>query len=344
MNDNSYRMIAEWEPQSAILLTWPHAHSDWLSDLDNIESLYVELCRHILTFQNIILVVYDQALQKRIKTRLDASDINDKNINYVIAKTNDTWTRDYGPLFLKNQDSFKLMDFTFDGWGNKYEANLDNNINSILHDSVFTQSIYEQYNFVLEGGSIDYDGNGSLLTSSQCLLNQNRNPLFSKENIESHLESTLHINRIHWIDHGHLIGDDTDSHIDILARFSNSKTLIHHIATDKSDDHFHSLLQMEKQLSQLQNCANQHYELVPLPLPKAMYDGDGKRLAASYANFLIINDAVLVPIYQNEKDDDALNILQDCFPNRNIIGIPFLAAVQQNGSLHCLTMQIPKGI
>jgi agmatine/peptidylarginine deiminase len=248
------------------------------------------------------------------------------NIILKKVKSNDTWCRDFGAISVEENNNIKLLDFIFNGWGKKFDATLDNNLNKILFENI------KSIDFVLEGGSIDSNGVDTILTTSDCLLEQNRNPHYSKEQIENKLKQYLGMSNIIWLYHGYLEGDDTDSHIDMLARFIDDKTIVYVKCDDKDDVHYESLYKMEQELKQT------NFNIVALPWVGAKYY-DGERLPASYANFLIINGAVLVPTYEDKNDQKALDILKDLFPTRDIIAIDCSKVIRQHGSLHCLTMQ-----
>jgi len=345
MLNNGFSLPGEWENQSAVLITWPHNHSDWAESLSEIESFYIELSSAITQYEKMIIISYDLQLQERIESLLVKNNIPLEQVIFHIAKTNDTWTRDYGPIYLTRNSKILLLDFQFNGWGDKYVAVMDNKITS---DLLIKQTIQthesRKIDFVLEGGSIESDGNGSLLTTSSCLLSRKRNPTFNQEDINSFLQTTLGVKQVLWLSQGYLAGDDTDSHIDVLARFVGNNTIVYIKCEDKTDEHFTSSKAMEDELKTFRNCENEPYNLVPLPFPRPKFDRDNRRLAASYANFLIINGAILVPTYNDPSDDLALKVLQSCFKDRDIIGIPCSATIEQNGSLHCLTMQLPAGI
>lgn len=337
------RLPAEWEPQSGVIITWPHQHSDWADSLTKIEKLYLQLAQAITEQEKLVIIAYDQQHQHHIAECLNKANINPQNIIFSQIKTNDTWVRDYGPITLDKHNNH-ILDFRFNGWGNKFDATLDNMATTqLVEQGILKTEKMTSAEFILEGGSIESDGKGSLLTTSACLLTETRNTLYSKENITHILETTLGINNVLWLDHGYLAGDDTDSHIDMLARFTDPQTIVYVKCEDPCDEHFESSLAMEKQLQSFRNWEDKPYKLIPLPFPAPVFDDEGRRLPASYANFLIINHAVLVPVYGDKNDSKALEIIAQCFPGRKITGIPFSAAIEQNGSLHCLTMQIPQG-
>jgi agmatine/peptidylarginine deiminase len=267
------------------------------------------------------------------------------NVTISCVPSNDTWARDYGPITVIEKGTPILLNFGFNGWGGKYPCNLDKRIIQRLNDAgTFGESLFSKIAFILEGGSIDCDGDGALLTTTQCLLASSRNPGYGKRDIEYLLSSVLGIRRIIWLEHGRIIGDDTDGHIDMLARFCDRQTIAYAACDEPSDEHFSDLQAMKAELGSLRTIDNKAYRLVPLPLPAPVVNSSGFRLPASYANFLIINRAVLVPLYDDPADTVALTNLAGCFPDREIIGIPCRPLILQHGSLHCVTMQLPAGV
>ena len=339
-NDNDVRMPAEWEAQGAILLSWPHENTPWVPHLEEVRRNYLEITRAILKFEPVILVTSD-----KIQSQLIRKSITSKNLIFYEVPGNDTWARDFGPITVFKNGMPTLMDFTFNGWGHKYPAEKDNLISGNLHKlGAFGKTKLESADFVLEGGSIESDGCGTILATSKCLLNPNRNRSLSKKQIDGELETFLGAKRILWLEHGYLEGDDTDSHIDTLARFATENTIVHVSCDNTNDVHYKELKLMEKDLKSFRTANGRPYRLIPLPWPDAKCDDAGNRLPATYANFLIMNDAVLVPTYRDKKDPAALKAISDAFPDRKIIGINCLSLIRQHGSLHCVTMQIPKGV
>jgi agmatine deiminase len=237
------------------------------------------------------------------------------------------------------------LDFVFNGWGGKFPAELDNGVTRRLHEhGAYGDACFETIEFVLEGGAIDTDGAGTLLTTSQCLLTSTRNGGLTQRQIEEMLLSALGLDRVLWLNHGYLAGDDTDSHVDTLARFCDASTIAYVKCSNPDDEHYESLGAMEAELTALRTADGLPYRLVPLPLPTACFDEHGARLPATYANFLIINGAVLAPVYGVPEDAEALTRLTNCFPDRKIVDVPCRTLIEQHGSLHCVTMQIPKGV
>lgn len=325
----------EWAPQQLVQLTWPHEQTDWVDMLDEVNQCFADIARNIVQHEKLLVVCKDS---KRIKTLLKGTDFS--KITFVELPTNDTWARDHGGITVLEDGKKAIYDFAFNGWGKKFEAKLDNQITKALHEKqVFGRDVIYRncLDFVLEGGSIESDGEGTLLTTSTCLLSDNRNDL-SKEVIETRLKNYFGLHRVLWLNHGYLAGDDTDSHIDTLARFCDVSTIAYVKCEDETDEHYIELKKTEEELMQFRTVSGNSYRLIPLPMADTVYD-DEIRLPATYANFLIINDAVLVPTYQSPKDEIALKQLGQAFPDRKIIGINCLPLIKQHGSLHCVTMQ-----
>jgi agmatine/peptidylarginine deiminase len=327
------RIPAEWEPQSFVQLTWPHAGTDWADMLDEVSECFVSIAREIVKRERLLIVCADKN-----SVREQLRDLSQDKITCVEIPTNDTWARDHGGITVMEDGKPVVLDFTFNGWGMKFPANLDNQITRQLFEkNIFPDNVKYQnrLNFVLEGGSIESNGQGTILTTSECLLSENRNNL-TKEEIEAKLKEYLGAERILWLHHGYLAGDDTDSHVDTLARFCSPDTIAYVKCDDENDEHYSELKKMEEEIFSF---APLGVGGIPLPMADAVYDENGDRLPATYANFLIINDAVLMPTYNSPKDEIARGQLQKAFPDREIIGIDCLALIKQHGSLHCVTMQ-----
>ena len=335
--ENNFFLPAEWQPQSYIQLTWPHAETDWNYMLEEVEACFANIAREIVCRQPLLVVApqYPKALQG-----MEAKH----GIYFVKCPTNDTWARDHAFITLQ-QDSASplLLDFCFNGWGMKFAACKDNLINTHLFKSGLLNGHYINCrNFVLEGGSIESDGKGTLLTTSTCLLAPNRNDTLCRADIEAYLKQRFNLKQVLWLDYGFLAGDDTDSHIDTLARLCPNDTITYVQCTDKNDEHYSALKSMEEQLKTFRTLNGDKYRLLPLPMPAPIYDEEGLRLPATYANFLIMNQAVLYPTYaQPENDQKAAEILRQAFPDKEIAGIDCRALIKQHGSLHCVTMQYP---
>lgn len=343
----SWSLPPEWAPQSGVMLTWPHADTDWAAQLQAVEAVYCRLAREISAREGLLIVCRDAAHRRQVAARLTAvPGIHLERIVYGEAPCNDTWARDHGPLTVLDAEGRPhLLDFRFNGWGGKYAADLDDAITRRLHaDGLFGEAALHSLPMILEGGSIEVDGAGALLTTAQCLLAHTRNPGLTQAEIESELKRLLGVNRVLWLHHGHLAGDDTDAHIDTLARFCGPDTIAYQACDDPDDEHYAPLGAMAEELAAFERPGGGRYRLVPLPLPSPCYDDDGRRLPAGYANFLIVNGAVLVPTYADPMDAVALERLGAAFPGREIVGIDCRALVRQNGSLHCVTMQLPAGL
>jgi agmatine deiminase len=298
---------AEWSPQSAVLLTWPHAQSDWAERLEAVEPAFAAIVAAIAARQLVMLVCYDAVQRVHVEQVLRAHAVNMANVSLYIAPSNDTWTRDYGPLTVMIDGRPHLIDFRFNGWGGKYPAELDDRITQRLQEqNAFGNTSVSYSSILLEGGSLDSDGAGTLLTTERCLLGPTRNPTMSKTDYERLFKTQLGVERVFWIVNGELAGDDTDGHIDMLARFCNRTTIAYMSCEDPHDDHYATLRRMHAELLLLRTTDGHAYQLVPLPLPQAKFNSDGRRLPASYANFLIINGAVLVPTYADPNDARAL--------------------------------------
>ena len=338
-------LLAEWFPQSGVQLTWPHAGTDWAPMLERVTACYIRLAYEIATRETLLIVhPRPEEVRTLLENRLPRRATD--HIRYFACPTNDTWARDHAFLSVVDTAGIELMDYRFNGWGGKFPASLDNAINRRLSDAgVLCGRYVDRLSFELEGGSIESDGCGTLLTTSQCLLNPNRNPQFSKEEIEGRLREDFGAAHVLWLDHGALAGDDTDSHIDTLARLCPHDTILYVRCTDEHDAHYADLQAMERQLQQFRTAEGQPYRLLPLPMPAAIHDSEGQRLPATYANYLVMNSAVLYPTYgQSALDEEAANIIQKAFPRHDIVGVDCLPLIEQHGSLHCATMQYPKGV
>lgn len=337
------RLPAEWEPQDAILLGWPHPDTDWKDSLEQIVPVFVEIARAITRFQSVIIPAPDTRI---VENQLrQAGAVMDRVLLYPL-KTDDTWARDFGPLTVQTESSLRLLDFSFNGWGNKFPAARDNRVTHRLAEAgCFGNTPLERIDMVLEGGSLESDGRGTLLTTARCLLEENRNPALTREKITETLLALLGAQRLLWLEHGHLEGDDTDAHIDTLVRMAPDNTLVFAQCDNPTDPHFDDLRTMEEELRKLRTLAEEPYRLLPLPWPSACYSEEGRRLPATYANYLILNDAVLVPTYRQPANDrEALAVVQQAHPERQVIGIDCRPLIEQHGSLHCLTMQLPQGV
>lgn len=336
------RLPAEWEEQDGILLSWPHAESDWADRLGVVEPVFINLAREISRFERVVIVAPEI---EAVRERLAGSGTDMRRVRLEQMPTNDTWTRDCGPITALEEGAPVLLDFGFNAWGLKFAAHFDNLITGNLQRAgVFGQRPLRLPGLILEGGSIESDGSGTILTTSSCLLSPNRNPHLDRRGLEQALCTLLGATRMLWLENGYLAGDDTDAHIDTLARLCPNETIAYVRCDDPHDEHYPALAAMEAELQAFRTAAGQPYRLVPLPWPAAKFDADGQRLPATYANFLILNRAILVPTYRDEQDARALEILAGIFPDRQTIGIDCLPLLPQHGSLHCVTMQLPQGV
>ena len=342
MTPSNVRFPAEWEPQAAVLIAWPNAGTDWADRLGDVEETYIKLVAAITRFQRVVICVADDDVETYAEMRLRSNRVDMQRVRFVTVPYDDTWLRDSGPISLREGDGFRLLDFRFTGWGGKFEASDDDQLVERLADqNQFLNSHRQSIDFALEGGAIETDGAGTLLTTWQCL--HERHPDASRKELTDKLAGWLAQDRVLWLDHGYLEGDDTDAHIDTLARFAPGNAIVFQACDDPSDSHFAELKAMADEIAALRTSDGQPYRLFPLPWAKPVID-DGRRLAASYANFLIINGAVLMPAYGDAADDRAAAVLAEAFRGREIVQVPCRPLIWQNGSLHCITMQLPEGL
>ena len=342
MTDSSLRLPAEWEPQAAVLIAWPHAGTDWADRLAQVEATYVALAAAVTRFQPLIIVVADADLHTHVETKLREAGADLARIRFVELPYDDTWLRDSGPITLRSENGFQLTDFRFTGWGGKFGAEQDDAlIAGLVAAGVFGSATHRRVDWALEGGGIESDGDGTILTTWRC-LNQ-RHPEQSRAEMDAILHDSLHAERVLWLDHGYLEGDDTDAHIDTLARFAPGDRIVYQACDDASDAHYAELQRMGEELAALRSAEGNPYALHPLPWARPILD-EGRRLAASYANYLIVNGAVLVPAYGDAADDEAARIIGEAHPGRTVVQVPCRALIWQNGSLHCITMQLPAGL
>lgn len=335
------RMRAEWEKQRAILMAFPHQKSDWASYLEEARGNFIAIARNILKFEDVVMCVdVDDEVGEAILKKEFAEEIKRGEMRLYPIACNDTWARDFGAINLEENGQNVLLDFMFNGWGLKFASNWDNQINSTLKKmGEFGENELRKEAMILEGGSIESDGRGVILTNTQCLLESNRNPWLTQKEIEDKLKNIFGAKKILWLYSGYLSGDDTDSHIDTLARFISPTKIAYVGCEDQEDEHYIALKKMEEELRDLRDCDGRAYELIKLPFVSPIFE-KGERLPATYANFLFINNALLVPIYGDKNDALALEILQEALPDREVIGIPCQTLIKQHGSLHCITMQL----
>ncbi|MCI6129351.1 agmatine deiminase family protein [Prevotella sp.] len=343
---NNYILPAEWYTQSCVQLTWPHEDTDWRDYLDDITETFVQIAKAVAHYEPLVIAAkYPERVREVLAESLNDDEM--ARVSIYECDNNDTWARDHAFITLVSTTdasaSCRLLDFRFNGWGEKFAADKDNRINRTLYDKgVFSGERVDYDDFVLEGGSIESDGRGTVLTTSVCLMAPHRNQPMTQAEVETVLKERLCARKIVWFDYGQLIGDDTDGHIDTIVRVCPDNTLLYVGCDDENDPQYADLKALENQLQQATDADGRPYRLLKLPMPDALYD-DGDRLPATYANFLIINGAVIVPTYnQEENDARALELVAEAFPGYDIIGIDSQTIVRQHGSIHCLTMQYPE--
>lgn len=331
---------AEWEEQKAVLVGFPHKKSDWKPILKEAQECMIAFIKCIAEFESVWVCVDPRDKDaKKLLLKACKKEVKNGMLKIFCVRSNDIWARDFAPMTIRKNRQNVLLNFGFNGWGLKFAAHYDNLINATLYamgvfDNLHTQAL------VLEGGSIDSNGAGVALTTTTCLLEKNRNPHLSKQEIESTLLSTLGLKKILWVEHGFLLGDDTDSHIDMLARFIDERTIVYVKCEDTHDEHYESLCEMERELRGFSDAQGRAFRLIALPLPKPIYHKKD-RLPASYANFLFVNGGVIVPTYGDKKNDKkALKILQEVLPNRRVVGVEATSLIKWHGSLHCASMQM----
>ena len=339
----SLRFPAEWEPQDAVLIAWPHAGTDWAERLAEVETTYVALGAAVTRFQRLVVVVAEAALEAHARALLSSAGADLSRIRFVHAAYDDTWLRDSGPITLKDGHGFRLLDFRFTGWGGKYGAAQDDAlIAQLVTAGLFKDAKHQRIDFALEGGGIETDGAGTLFSTWRCL--HERHPETPRGDITALLERELVQSRTLWLEHGYLEGDDTDAHIDTLARFAAPDAIVFQACDDPQDGHYHELTAMAGEIAALRDRHDRPYRRFALPWAQPVHAADGRRLAASYANFLIVNGAVLMPGYGDPADAAAARVLARAFPDRAIEIVPCRPLIEQNGSLHCVTMQLPRGV
>lgn len=337
-----YYFPAEFHPHVATWLSWPHKEASWPGKIHTIYPAYVSFIKELTRGEQVCINVCDEAMKDFAVRELQKQDVNPDKVSFFIHPTNDAWCRDHGPAFLinPNADIRKvIVDWGYNAWGNKYPPyDLDDIIPTKIA-SHYGIPVYHP-GIVMEGGSVDFNGKGTVLTSTCCLLNENRNPHLNQKQIEEYLINFYGVENILWVDEG-IIGDDTDGHIDDTVRFVNEDTVITVVEENKSDENYELLRRNLKQLHKMRLQDGKPLNIVELPMPdKLVYDD--MRLPCSYANFYIANTTVIVPTYNCKQDDKALSILQDCFKDREVVGIDSTEIIWGLGSFHCLSQQEPK--
>ncbi|MCR5696078.1 MAG: agmatine deiminase family protein [Marinilabiliaceae bacterium] len=337
-------MPAEWEKQQLIQITWPNADTDWAPILREVTEVYKQLAEVISLRQQLMIVSRDR---HEVLRALEGTKANIENITFVDTPIDDTWARDHSFITVREDGRTKLLDFRFNGWGGKFAAERDNAINAATFGSALLDLgyYYENHlNTILEGGSIESDGNGTIMTTTRCLLSRGRNDFQSKAEAEDMLHETLGAEHVLWLDHGGLMGDDTDGHIDTLARFAPNNTILYVKCDYEKDPNYPELKAMEEELRELRNKDGEPYRLIPLPhfgMAKCFFEAENRTaiLPVTYANFLYINNGIIFPSTNTPKDKDALDVFRREFPDREIISVNAMPLLVQGGSIHCSTMQ-----
>lgn len=340
---NMKTFLPEWTPVESILMAFPNENTDWNYILDEARAQYKRIIDAMTSEGvHVIMICHDQ-----IETADYLSDSSHGMVTYVELDYNDTWTRDYGPLAILKEGRLRALDFGFNGWGLKFASDKDNLVNLRLKENgIISASTYRnERHFVLEGGSVETDGEGTILTTARCLCSPNRNGGLTKKEAEQKLQQLLGVSHVLFLDYGALMGDDTDSHVDTLARIAPGNTIMFVGCRDMDDPQFEELLKMRAQLSLFRNAVGDPYNLIELPLPDAIYDENGERLPATYANYLIVNSTIFMPTYNQPVNDLlAMHTIKVAFPNHKVIGVDCTTLIKQHGSLHCATMQLPENL
>ena len=348
MSRSSRVLPAEWAPQSGVLMAWPHGDTEWAHMLDEIRACVTDIAVAVARDTTLLLVVdgrFDDPAE--VAARLAAAGVPEGRLRLATAPLDDTWARDFGPLTVLVDGTPRLLDFGFNGWGLKFRAADDNRVSERLHEAgVFGSTPREIARMWAEGGAMESDGAGTLLVRSASLIGPNRNPGWTRSDYEQAFVRLLGIHHVAWLERGELIGDDTDAHIDTLARLAPDDTIVYQAGDDPHDEHFDELRAMAAELATLRCADGRPFRVLALPWPGRHVDpDDGHRLPATYANFLITDTQVLLPVYgRADADAPAIKVVAAAFPGRTVVPIDCRAAIRQHGSLHCLTMQLPKGV
>jgi agmatine deiminase len=340
-NQLGFHFPAEFAPHEATWLSWPHKEASWPGKIQTIYKPYAQFIKAISAGEKVRINVNDEEMRSFAEHLLLKENINMQQVEFFFHPTNDAWCRDHGPAFVINADkkAKAIVDWNYNAWGNKYPPyDLDDVIPTLIGKHFNLKVFYPR--IVMEGGSVEFNGKGTLITSTACLLNSNRNPHLNQQQIENYLHEYYGVEQILWVDEG-IVGDDTDGHIDDTVRFINEDTVITVVEENKADENYDLLQHNLKQLNAMHLLNGKQLNIIELPMPDAIVYED-QRLPASYANFYIANDVVVVPIFNSIKDDTALNIIQQCFPSRKVIGINSVDIIWGLGSFHCLSQQEPK--
>lgn len=331
-------MPAEWEPHQATWLTWPHNEAHWPGKFEKIEPIFARMARELSAGEDVHIAIHDDATQQSAEKHLKAEDATSARIHLHRIPNNFAWARDHGPIFVKNEKGErKILDWVFNGWGNQWAHELDDDVPQFVSRATGVPA--EKVPMVLEGGSIDVNGAGTLITTESCLLNPNRNPSMNKAQIEATLKQRLGVSHVIWLT-GEIAGDDTSGHVDDMTRFIGPRTVMTVIAEDPADENYKALRENLAILEKSTDQDGQPLTVIPVPLPEPVIY-DGMRLPASYANFYIGNEVILLPTYNCPQDRFAMEVLKKAFPNRRVVGIDGTDLIWGLGSFHCLTQQMP---
>ena len=336
-----YRFPAEFEQHEATWLSWPHKEASWPGKLDAVYPYYAQFVKALAESEKVRINVTDETMKNFALGYLSAAGVNLAQVAFFFHPTNDAWCRDHGPAFLVNPEAEQkkvIVDWGYNAWGGKYPPfDLDDVIPTLI-GKAYNIPVFHP-GIVMEGGSVEFNGAGTLLTSTACLLNPNRNPHFNQEQIEEYLRNFYGVDQILWVDEG-VVGDDTDGHIDDTVRFVNENTVLTVVEENPADENYELLQHNLNQLKAMRLPTGQALNIIELPMPDAVVYDD-QRLPASYANFYIANTSVIVPTFRCAKDEKALQIIQSCFPSRKVIGIDSTEIIWGLGSFHCLSQQEP---
>ncbi|MBN8718915.1 MAG: agmatine deiminase family protein [Sediminibacterium magnilacihabitans] len=337
-----YYFPAEFEPHEATWLSWPHKEASWPGKIHTIYPNYSLFVKYLALSEKVRINVTDEAMKAFAVEQLQKAGVDMQQVEFFLHPTNDAWCRDHGPAFLVNPHAAQrkvIVDWNYNAWGNKYPPYELDDVIPTLIGKHFNIPVYHP-GIVMEGGSVEFNGKGTILTSTCCLLNPNRNPHLNQAQVEKYLCDYYGMEQVLWVDEG-IVGDDTDGHIDDTIRFVNEDTVLTVVETDKQDENYELLQTNLKQLKQMRLLSGKQLNIIELPMPDAVVYED-QRLPASYANFYISNKHVIVPTYQCRKDDEALSIIAATFPSREVVGIDSTDIIWGLGSFHCLSQQEPK--
>ena len=335
--------LPEWHPQDAIVLVWPHRYSDWVSTLENIELCYLSLVKEIAATQAVLIIYFDHQHREYIQDQCSQFGCNIQTLSFLQIETNDTWVRDYGPLFLLGNNHYKYLDFEFNAWGEQYAHRLDYLFSESLYKVMNINSCeYARLPLVLEGGNLDFNDNATVLTNLKCITRNNTGAELKIDDLLTALKETLSVKKVLGIQAEALAGDDTGGHIDTLARFIKDDTIVYAATNSTQDPNYACLNALQSQLMELVTRRNTPYKLVPILMPiNNILDTDSNILPASYINFIFTNNSIIVPRYNDDHDSLALREFERLRPDRKIVGIDATELIQQFGSLHCATLHLP---